>query len=261
MWWNKPKDRTGKRYGHLMAVSISEGSNKPTKWLCRCDCGKFKIATVTSLQSGHTKSCGCKRFGQKKPKQVELKYCENCNSLLSRKRSLENGKFCNIECYGQYLSKYRSGVNHPNWHAVTLSCKTCGKLFQRSASGVNDNPFCTRRCYWKWLSENWAIHPERSPNWKGGIMNEPYCQLWSDREYKQDLLERDNRRCLNPICEGKSNRLVLHHIDYDKKNCSPENLATLCNACNTAANHNREWYSAWYSRIIKKRYPTRMGIT
>lgn len=30
-------------------------------WLCRCQCGKLSTVTTTSLTSGNTKSCGCKR--------------------------------------------------------------------------------------------------------------------------------------------------------------------------------------------------------
>jgi 5-methylcytosine-specific restriction endonuclease McrA len=29
-------------------------------------------------------------------------------------------------------------------------------------------------------------------------------------------------------------------IDYNKKNCNPENLITLCNKCHMKTNHNRE---------------------
>lgn len=52
----------GKRFGKLVVVenlSIKKGNN--TIHLCQCDCGKMKKATNNSLQSGHTKSCGCLR--------------------------------------------------------------------------------------------------------------------------------------------------------------------------------------------------------
>jgi len=54
--------------------------------------------------------------------------------------------------------------------------------------------------------------------WKGGISFEPYCEIWKDREYKQDIRDRDGNRCLNPYCDSKNpNDLTIHHIDYNKK--------------------------------------------
>jgi len=91
---------------------------------------------------------------------------------------------------------------------------------------------------------------DRSPAWKGGISVEPYCEAWLDREYKGSIKARDGHRCSNPFCRGTSSRLCLHHIDYNKKNCSPENLITLCNSCNIIANHNRERHQKFYSEII-----------
>ena len=64
-----------------------------------------------------------------------------------------------------------------------------------------------------------------------------YCDIWSDLEYKKD--------CLKEYCEicgiektkkiGADRKLFsnlgLHHKDSNKKNCSPNNLSTLCKSC------------------------------
>ena len=95
-------------------------------------------------------------------------------------------------------------------------------------------------------------------NWKGGISFEPYCEVWKDKEYKQDIRERDGNRCLNPYCNSKkSNDLTVHHIDYNKKNCHPSNLITVCRSCNCMANKDRDWHQTWYQAIIKNRYYSR----
>jgi DNA-directed RNA polymerase subunit RPC12/RpoP len=91
------------------------------------------------------------------------------------------------------------------------------------------------------------------PNWKGGISCEPYCQDWT-KEYKEFIKERDGYKCLNPYCFRNSNRLCIHHIDYDKKNCKPSNLITLCTSCNSYANKDRGWHKDWYNAIIENRY-------
>jgi hypothetical protein len=96
-----------------------------------------------------------------------------------------------------------------------------------------------------------------NPSWKGGASFEPYCPLWVDQEYKQSIKLRDGNICLNPYCNKTINKLCIHHIDYNKKNCCPENLITLCSSCNAKANFDREWHQDWYKTIIKNRYLTK----
>jgi len=90
-------------------------------------------------------------------------------------------------------------------------------------------------------------------NWKGGISCEPYCDVWADKEYKESIKERDNYTCQNPDCWGTSKRLTIHHIDYVKKNCSPYNLITLCNSCNSRANKDRDYWQKVYNEIVEKK--------
>ena len=91
--------------------------------------------------------------------------------------------------------------------------------------------------------------------WCGGTSFEPYCEVWKDKEYKEDIKIRDGNRCLNPYCDSKNpNDLVIHHIDYNKKNCGPKNLITVCRSCNNKANKERDWHTTWYQAIIKNRY-------
>ncbi len=97
---------------------------------------------------------------------------------------------------------------------------------------------------------------ENHPNWKGGISCEPYCDIWLDKEFKKSIKERDGYKCLNPDCWGNIHRLNIHHIDYNKKNCEPQNLITLCASCNSRANKDREWHKAWYKAILHRRYTT-----
>ncbi len=92
------------------------------------------------------------------------------------------------------------------------------------------------------------------PQWKGGISAEPYCDIWLDQDYKQSIKDRDNNQCQNPDCWGTSNKLCGHHIDYNKKNCHPWNIITICQSCNTRANHNRKYWQEFYQQIMTKKY-------
>lgn len=91
-----------------------------------------------------------------------------------------------------------------------------------------------------------------SPNWNGGISCEPYCDAWADKEFKNDIKERDNHKCQNPCCSGDfENDIVVHHINYNKKNCHPNNLITLCRSCNSRANVNRDFWKDLYTGLIR----------
>jgi len=106
----------------------------------------------------------------------------------------------------------------------------------------------------KLMSENHAdFSGKNHPNWKGGTSIEPYCEIWGDKKYKNSIKERDGNVCLNPYCSGITEDLRVHHIDYNKKNCHPLNLITVCISCNSKANKDREWHNLWYKTIIFRR--------
>lgn len=52
----------GTRYGKLIVVKYAgRGKSGEILWYCRCDCGKQKITSSSSLKQGQVKSCGCLR--------------------------------------------------------------------------------------------------------------------------------------------------------------------------------------------------------
>lgn len=56
----KPIDRTGQRFGKLVAIKESgRDNNKKVLWLCKCDCGNETTVPSGSLVTGNTTSCGC----------------------------------------------------------------------------------------------------------------------------------------------------------------------------------------------------------
>ena len=52
-------DLTGQRFGRLTVIRYDHSEHSGAHWLCKCDCGKEKVAAGYSLRSGNTKSCGC----------------------------------------------------------------------------------------------------------------------------------------------------------------------------------------------------------
>lgn len=89
---------------------------------------------------------------------------------------------------------------------------------------------------------------EKHYNWQGGKSFEPYTTDWTET-LRRSIRERDNYICQN--CSQYGN--TVHHIDYNKKNCSPENLITLCHNCNIRANYNRKYWIGYFREIIMGR--------
>jgi|SRR3990167_4621239 len=55
---SKRLNLTGRKFGRLVVLDKVDYSNR-THWLCECKCGIKKFIPLTSLMSGHSRSCGC----------------------------------------------------------------------------------------------------------------------------------------------------------------------------------------------------------
>lgn len=49
----------GQTFERLTVTSLANKDNQAMNWNCQCECGGSTIASTGSLNSGHTKSCGC----------------------------------------------------------------------------------------------------------------------------------------------------------------------------------------------------------
>jgi len=156
-------------------------------------------------------------------------------------------------CY-EILDKIRLTRKGYFLYGTNVECKTCGNPFLGNPNWPS--LFCSRECHnlEKHNPLKGAQFGERNPNWKGGISFEGYCPIWTDKEYKEAIKERDNHQCQNPFCSGNYNYLVPHHINYNKQDCRPKNLLTLCNRCNSKANGNREYHQYFYTEIVLQKY-------
>jgi len=91
---------------------------------------------------------------------------------------------------------------------------------------------------------------EKSYLWRGGISFLPYSVDWT-RSLRISIRERDKYTC--QLCGEKQEEMIfsVHHIDYDKKNSSPNNLITLCGSCHIRTNHNRNYWIKYFKELIK----------
>jgi len=87
---------------------------------------------------------------------------------------------------------------------------------------------------------------ENNANWNNGSSFELYSPAWT-LELKQAIRQRDKYICW--VC-GEYPAFDCHHIDYNKKNCEPENLITLCKSCHTKTNRNRDYWIKYFEGTL-----------
>lgn len=93
----------------------------------------------------------------------------------------------------------------------------------------------------------------KHPSWIDGRSYEPYTSDWTDT-LKEAIRQRDGYRCQKCGCPQAESveRLSIHHIDYNKKNCNPTNLITLCRSCNAEVNFDRDYWQLFFEERVSK---------
>ena len=97
-------DRTGKRYGSLLAIRRGEDAAcKLVQWVCICDCGNVTEVLGVHLQTGRTTSCGCKQrtWGH------------------GYSRTLLYGSWRNMHCRTRFRDSYQGRKVAPEWSSFT----------------------------------------------------------------------------------------------------------------------------------------------
>jgi hypothetical protein len=194
--------------------------NARTKLKFKCQNNHLYLILWSHYRKGH----GCAECAGNKKKTIE----EVISYAKTRNYECLNKKYINA----MYKLKFKCDLGH---------------IFEMSWSKFNNRQQSCPVCH------NISRFGAGNPSWCGGSSRKGYCDLWLDKEYKELILRRDNYECQNPVCYHNSKNIFLHHIDYNKKNCSQENLITLCNSCNSRANFNRNKWYEFYTMIINNK--------
>jgi hypothetical protein len=171
------------------------------------------------------------------------KICEICGIAYIVKRPHAKSRFCSLQCVG--ISQ--RGRSKASSRRTLKPCDVCGNEFSIPLSHMTRRRSCSEICSGELRSR--LTTGGANPNWCGGLSRLPYPWDFTKVTSKA-IKQRDGFTCQNPGCSGTDPRLTAHHINYQKQDCRPENLITLCSACNSKANFDRDRWQRFYAEII-----------
>ena len=142
------------------------------------------------------------------------------------------------------LSKYRSenpliGDKNPFFG------KTHTDEFKLKSSEIRKNKKSYNEEQYLKQKEN-TPKGENHPNWNGGSSTFPY-PFEFNKTLKESIKTRDKYKC--GICDKETQKLAIHHIDYNKDNINLCNLISLCYNCHPKTNFNRENWVKFFDNM------------
>lgn len=129
---SKPKiDLTGKQFGYLIPLYYIKGG----KWHCKCECGNECDVDTRNLNSGHTKSCGCKTkqlIGNKLT--IDMSNYEDDNiKVIEREGSSEINQSAKWKCICKHCG--REFVTEGK-HIRAGAVKSCGCIHSLNEKNI-----------------------------------------------------------------------------------------------------------------------------
>ena len=167
------------------------------------------------------------------------------------------------------------------WHRITnyiyvpKNCNKCGDFLKKSgehkcSKKINAGNFKIGQVgYWKGKKRPKETCEKISVGRIGkyGGINHPNFNNWSSREpygvgfnnkFKEYIRKKFNYRCQECFRHqdelfyknGKKYSLIVHHINYNKRNNDENNLIPLCHSCHTQTNYGRDdWINYFQNRL------------
>lgn len=111
-------DLSGQKYNLLTVIkranNIKSGNRSIVCWECVCECGNRTIVRADALRNGTTKSCGCKKYGNRVIDEIGNRYGRLI--VIERKGSDSDHKalwLCKCDCGGEVITtgkRLRQGI-------------------------------------------------------------------------------------------------------------------------------------------------------
>jgi len=154
--------------------------------------------------------------------------CGPLSPTYGTKRTLESRKLMSEKAKARCTSEWKERnviINKKRWQDIE---------YRRSHSGKNHH------------------------SWRGGTSFEPYCHKFNN-EFKEYIRNKFNRKCFlcgknesdNITKSGKTFKLSIHHVDYDKVDiCNGKSwpFVPLCIFCHNKTNDRNRHH--WFNLLI-----------
>jgi hypothetical protein len=166
-------------------------------------------------------------------------------SNIGKTRSIETRKKISLSKQGKW-----KGIDNPNFKGkITKGHKVSEEQKKKVQRLMKGRVITWGEKISKFRKGNPRFMGENHYLWQGGISFEPYSIDWKE-SLRRSIRERDRYIC--KICNKiQGDRAFdVHHINYDKKNCNPNNLITLCHSCHTKTNTNRKYWIEYFSNKL-----------
>jgi 5-methylcytosine-specific restriction endonuclease McrA len=218
--------------------------------------GKHSYIIHPMLGKKHSKETKQKWSKSRKGNQVGIE-----NPFFGRKHSEESKQKIREKKIGKTISKesikkqietkIRNGTNsHSEETKRKIGYANKGKLVPEHQKKILSKLYKGRKLSKEIrnkMSKSRSL--EKHFNWQGGKSFEPYTTDWT-ASLKRAIRERDRYTCQLCSEQQKESAFSVHHIDYDKTNCNPNNLITLCKGCHTKTNYNRERWKKYFKQKV-----------
>lgn len=220
---SKNKDLRNMKFGKLTVLSMfGTGKHRQKTWLCKCECGRLKVASTNHLTMGNVSSCGC----------LSNKYTTLVGGRFGRLTVIEKKKKRNSTS-SFYICKCDCGSLTKTESSNLLSGKT------RSCGCAKINPN---------LSDEDRLRKHRY------VLSGESAVKW-----RKKVFVRDDYTCqLCKLRNGNGKKIVLnaHHLDgwnwCKEKRFDLKNGITLCKDCHDAfhkeygsGNNTKEQFEAF----------------
>lgn len=229
-------------------------SNTISVWLKKCN-----IQTRSISEAKKEKLYGKNNpfYGKRHSEESKLKI-----SIAASKRMGEKNSFYGKKHSKEFIQKLklRKGKLHPCYGIKRLDVSERNKKLKgelNPAKRWDVRRKMSKSRIGKRLSEETKRKLsvlnslENNSNWRGGLSFKPYDFMFN--KYTKIIVnERDKFICqLCRVNVLNNKNLAVHHIDYNKKNSSLNNLITLCKRCNSKVNFNRTYWADYFRNESK----------
>lgn len=226
----KKIELSGLKFGNLTVLHFDHYDKwGQACWRCACDCGNETIVASRYLRTGHTTSCGCRkyyrfgddiigrRFGrltviqhdhmEKRGRSYYLCECDCTNTILARRDLLLSGHTRSCGCYATDINRSRStthGMSETRLYNIW-------RQMRQRCGNSNSSSYCNYGNRGIYVCDEWDTF-ENFYDW--AINNGYESSLSIDRINNDEGYSPENCRWADSSTQA-NNKRTCHYVTYN----------------------------------------------